>query len=100
VQVIHPCCNVDRVGQAGKIFCDGHDEGIEWAAGSFLPELAGCEPEDVASDRDAAHVLVAASHAGFGVAAYHEAVDPSNLAGAVENRPAARPKLAAAPGEY
>ena len=71
-----PCCNVDRVRQAGKIFGDGHDEGIEWAAGSFLPELAGCEPEDVASDRDAAHILVAAAHACFRVASDDVSFDP------------------------
>jgi hypothetical protein len=65
------------VGEASEVLTNGHDKRVERAADGFLPELAGSEPEDVASDGDSSHVLWVTSN--------QEAVRPGYLPGAVND---------------
>jgi hypothetical protein len=58
MKVVDPCRYVDRVREVAKIPGHGHDQGVEWAARSFLAELASSETEDVSCYAEAAHVLV------------------------------------------
>ena len=100
VQVVDPCGDVHRVGEAREVSSDGHDQAVQRATGGFLPELAGCKPEDMPVHGDTAHVLVASSKAGGWCAPDHVAVDPRDGAVTGHHWPSTRAEDTATAREH